>query len=146
MKNLTTALIAFCFSMLTVSTHVAAKKETFFGCERGFQYESKKNAARCIKQQKQTFRPPLKCQHKRKGKANFRLVVDSEGIRDQCEAVVANSGLTNKKLANTPGKRPEMQFPPMCMSGYKLQARKGKDACAKGSAEQIKPPTKKVTR
>jgi hypothetical protein len=146
MKNLTTAIVIFCFSILAYSTQVAANKETFFGCESGFQYESKKNAARCIKQQKQTFRPPLKCQHKRMGMAKLRLVVDSDGIRDRCELVRSPPGLASNKSANHRGKRLELQFPPRCMTGYKLQARKGKDACAKGNVEQIKPPTKKVTR
>lgn len=140
------AVVVCCFILFNFSAPAAAKKETFFGCESGFQYESKKNAARCIKQQKLTFRPPLKCQHKLKDKVNLRLVVDSDGVKDRCEVVIIQPGLINSKASSPRGKRHETEFPPKCMAGYKLQVRKGKDACAKGNAEQIRPPTKKVAR
>ncbi len=146
MKILTMVATILGILLLTLSARVAAKQETFFGCESGFQYESKKNAARCIKQQKQTFRPPLKCQRLRKGKGNLRLVVDSDGLKDRCEVVDTQISATAKATSKARGKRHELQLSPPCMAGYKLHVRKGKDACAKGNAEQIKPPTKKVTR
>ena len=144
MKNLTLAFAVNCILLMVFSPYVSAKKETFFGCDRGFQYETKKDAARCIKQQKQSFRPPLKCLNKQNRTMKLRLVVDSDGVNDLCEAVTENRKLANKKPLQLSGKRPELQFAPSCTAGYKLQTKKGKDVCAKGNAEQIKPPTKKV--
>ncbi len=130
--------------LLATPNLVKAQKETFFGCERGYQFETKKKAARCIKQQKLTFRPPLKCNHKKANRLNWRLVVDSDGVRDLCEVVGSDKDTAARKSIPR-SKRDSLKVAPQCMVGYQLKARRGKDACAKGNAEQIKPPSNKVS-
>lgn len=122
---------------------VSATQEVFFGCQQGFQYESKKDAARCIKQQKLSFRPPIACSNNKSGKAIYRLAVDKVGIKDQCI-------LDDKKALNSiklnAVREPKSSFSPLCKTGYKLKELRGKDACGRRNPEIIEPPSKKVSR
>lgn len=130
----TNGLLGSLFYLLLVTNTVYAEKETYFACDKGFKFETKKNAVRCIKQQRLTYRPPEGCEKSKKTVLNTSkppegLLIDKIGQKDMC---VLSS---NKK-----------PFPPKCQNGYKLQVRKGKDVCGKGKPEVILPATKKVFR
>lgn len=130
------SLVVFILLAITTKNSLAAKKEVFFTCDNGFQYESKKDASRCIKQKKLSYRAPLACGGKKASNGQYRLVIDKKGAKDLCV-------LNNKALK---ARQSKTNFPPSCQAGYKLHSRRGKDACGKGNAEQIKPPSKKVSR
>lgn len=117
--------LACCFYLL-IAEPVYSKKVDFFSCQSGFQFETKKGAARCIKQQRLSYRAPEPC----KMKGNFKLSVDKKKFKDLCVA-------TALKIKS---------FSPVCPRGFKLQTKRGKDSCAKTQAEIIKPPSKKVKR
>ncbi len=151
MKKLTST-IAICgclFSAFSMGL-ANAKGETFFSCKNGFQFETKQQAARCIQQQRLTFQEPHGC-----NKKMFQLKVDFRGTKDMCVGR-ANNNLKQEQFIKpiTGGPKPRsaaknvqtISFSPKCSVGFKLQIRKGKDACAKGQPEKIAPPSKKVTR
>ncbi len=152
-QKLTTILMVCGSLYLLVGTNnLMAKKETYYGCKNGFQFESKQQAARCIKQQRLSFQAPQQC---RKNGKFFQLKIDYRGKQDMC---VTEKGVNLKnemKIKPKPGapkaKTPRLNnkvvsFAPKCAIGFQIQIRKGKDACSKRKPEQVVAPSKKVTR
>jgi hypothetical protein len=145
-------VVCWCFYSLTGANNAYAKKETFYACKNGFQFETKQQAARCIKQQRLSFQTPQKCN--KRGKL-FKLKIDYRGQRDMCIAE-KNINLKNemklKLKSATPRARSAsansqaISFAPRCGVGFQLQVRQGKDACSKGKPELVVPPSQQVTR
>jgi len=132
--------------VLSFETNAAVNKEVFFGCEKGFQYETKKDAARCIKQKKLSFRPPLACSLKGRAKKLYRLMVDYRELKDLCVVVASETKTPLVKRRSGVVVDTSASFVPRCQTGYQLKSRRGRDACTKGDPELIKPPSKRVSR
>jgi hypothetical protein len=146
MIKLASKLVLLCIISLALKVPAAAKKQVYFGCEAGFLYESKKDAAHCIKQEKFIYQPPIACKMSRNTNLQYKLVIDKIGQNDQCVlqslAVKSNQLFRNKNIKNTA----QNSYNLKCSPGYLLAVRKGKDACTKVRAEVIKPPNKKIRR
>lgn len=114
------------------AVNAADKKEPFFACESGYQFESKMQSARCIKKKRVSHRPPKSCP-KNQG---YKLAIDKKGPQDLCIAS-NNAKLNNQKLK---------PIAPTCSRGFRILSRRGKDSCVQEQKENIKPPSKKVRR
>lgn len=145
-------LICCVLSVLSVSYRVIAKSEVYFACERGFQFETKSKAARCIRQERQIFRSTEPCNKGKSKQENYRLKIDNRGNRDLCVIMSVehknNRGAhkINQTIVRAKAGIIHQGFPPSCRVGYQLQVRRGKDSCGKGKPEVIKPPVNKVKR
>ncbi|MBV1910754.1 MAG: hypothetical protein KUG78_15735 [Kangiellaceae bacterium] len=143
------SLVLIVVSVLNSPAH--AKKEPFFGCNTGYQYEAKKDAARCVKQRKISFKPPLACNHrsntnKLNRKATYRLAVDYKGSQDFCVVDTEPKKVASKLKKNLLKHSMNATFIPLCEKGYRLKSKRGKDACSRTNRQEIKPPTTKVSR
>ena len=144
----------FCVMLaITLSSQAKNKKETYFSCKNGYQFESKKTAARCIKQGRLSFRPLNTCNKKGRPSRKFKLQIDRNGIQDRC---VIDTGVSKKNAQKIPikGNKTNLSslsidttliFIPSCPSGYFLKSKRGKDNCRRGDLESITAPTRKVT-
>lgn len=129
------------------------QKEEFYSCQNGFQFETKKNSARCIKQERQSFRPPKPCPTRGVKFRSYKLLIDSNGKSDLC---AKHASLLNKSKPNNPqrdigppkhatrAKVADSSFRPLCPTGFELKVKPGKDICVRSNAKAIKPPNKKV--
>ncbi len=132
MKKLKITLtFGLCLSLLPVTNAISAEQETYFTCKNGFQFETKKKAARCIKQERLIYQAPQACSKHNNKQSRYKLVLDKKGVKDMCMPQVSGKA-TPRALK--------------CPTGFSLQVRKGKDACAKGNPQLIKPVDKKTKR
>lgn len=161
MENLNKPLLLVCaLQFIFLACSINANNQTYFACKTGFQFETNKNAARCIQQKRLTYRSPLACDQLGDKKAKFILAIDKIGQKDMC---VTYPSITSQRLAKhrsienglklTPDPTRQVNagqrlssFSPKCQNGFKLQARQGKDACGKANPELILPPSKEVRR
>ena len=181
-KQLVLLTCTFCIFLSNASAN--ANSKIFYACETGYQFETKKKAARCIKQERLTFRSPESCANNNSVKVNYVLAVDKMGQQDRCIAKLPkvsnklpgvsvkgakneidasdfDNKASNKTVNNTAkpvnrsaNNRLERQeprfthksFAPQCQKGFKLQVKRGKDACGKENSEVIQAPNKKVSR
>ena len=118
--------------------NVSAKTDTYYSCQNGFQFESKKDAARCIKQETRRFRSPIGCSNDRIKHKGYVLNVGRKGKQDKC--VLKKSISINKPALQA------KEFSPLCPKDYKLKIKLGNDSCATSTPEFIQAPSKKVKR
>jgi len=154
-KQLVLIICTFCIFLTNIS--VRANSEVFYACETGYQFETKKKAARCIKQQRLTFRSPESCANNNSVKFNYVLAIDKLGQQDRCIVNLSSGGgvdtqrktassSTNNDLDRSGSRLTRKSFTPQCQKGYKLQIKRGKDTCSKQNLEVIQAPNKKVSR
>ncbi len=154
MANTKQLLLSVCLILLLPNSSQAKnKKETYFSCKNGYQFESKKTAARCIKQRRLSFRPLSECSNKSTPNRRFKLEIDRNGVQDRC---VVDKGVSKKSSNKMPTKGKginlnflstdfSLTFIPSCPTGYVLRSKRGKDSCSRGNPETITAPTRKVT-
>ena len=146
MIKLVSNFLLLCIISISLNVLAASEKEVYYGCEAGFLYETKKDAAHCIKQEKFLYQPPIACKINKANNLQYKLEVDKVGLNDQSvqqdNDVKPNQLLARKNRKNTV----KNSYDLICLSGYLLAVRKGKDVCTKVRAEEIKPPNKKIIR
>ncbi len=150
MKISTILILSGGLSIWSDGSIQAKGNNTFFSCDQGYVFESKQDAARCIHQKRVAFKNPEPCTKGSKAQNIFRLQVDKLGNKDLCTGQLSSniihsiSGREGKaRSAKIKMRNP---FQPKCASGYRLQIRRGRDACKKTNAEIIRPPLKRVRR
>jgi len=139
--------------LLPQSSQAKSKKETYFSCKNGYQFETKKTAARCIKQRRLSFRPLSECSNKSTPNRKFKLEIDRNGVQDRC-VIDMEVSKNSKKHRSMKSKGTKLNlrsrdfyltFIPSCPTGYVLKSKRGKDNCSRGNPETITAPTRKVT-
>ena len=141
MRYITTLGFFSKLGIFFLSLSVYANNDIFFSCKAGFEFESNRQAARCIKQQRFIYRSPLGCSSDRMeqvdtNKNSFKLVTDHQGNADLCVAI--KDAPTNLNAMTS--------FSPFCPKEFKLQIKRGKDSCTKSTPETILAPTQPVKR
>jgi len=156
-RQLALLISVFFILLLNGDLQAKANNEVFYACESGYQFETKKKAARCIKQQRLTFRSPESCANNNSVKFNYVLAIDKLGHQDRCIVNLSGDSRVdpqNKIASSSNNKTPDRSarepthksFIPQCQKGYKLQIKRGKDTCNKQNQEVILAPNKKVSR
>ena len=130
-------------SFLAYPLQIKAKgNKSFFSCERGFDFEVKNKASRCIKQERVIYKKPESCNKKHINLKNYELHIDMMGQKDYCVLSPRSRATQTGKIQQKTALQP--QFMPRCASGFQLKVRHGKDDCIKTSAEIIKPANRRI--
>jgi len=143
-------VLSYLILILPIASQAKTKKETYFACQNGYQFETKKSAARCIKQGRLSIRAPESCGKKSGKYRGFVLSIDLMAQKDMCVGSKKMTKFDSKRQMgsqiNDLSMKKLKSFSPLCPLGFKLNIKKGKDVCERDKAETIKPPNKKVTR
>jgi len=115
-------------------------KQIYFGCEQNYQFETRNNTARCIQEERLSYKPPQSCASLGRIFSNHRLMVDQLGFKDLCVLSIHRLNTT----ANAPIQPQSKSVMPKCSMGYKLLNQRGKDTCVLKKPEVIKAPSRRI--
>lgn len=133
--------------MVMTMSQASSGSETYYECQNGFKFETKKSTARCFKQERLSYRSLEACNRKGVKYRSFKLKIDASGKNDICFDSNKPFSKVNFKARpqNSLGKNSAGIYYPFCAKGFKLQIKRGKDTCKRIVPEVIKPPNKKVS-
>lgn len=110
------------------SAEAVVQERQFFRCDSGFTFETRNNAARCIKPASVETRPLENCPHI--GGVGLFPAVDRSGLRDMCAGTNPVTGEVSVERA--------------CPGGYNKRIVRGPDRCERPLPAQVRAPSVSV--
>lgn len=111
----------------------------YFSCNTGYQFQEKDGAARCYKAPSYSYQQPLPCGNvfisSVNQQVNHALRRNYVGTSDKCVGTFTANTVTKINVIDL-----------VCPATYQLEVLSGEDRCRRLQSEDVKPPTRQVSR